>query len=645
MRRINPYILMWHFITNNKILLGLSTLLFSINVFYLSNPIVNNSGDFVSQSHLLIIFGMVMSYLISYFTVLSMDSQLNDSLLEGYSSTQKIYKSVTFALISFFVILHTTIFFIFGLYYTFLFGPEVSIVKHTFVLYINYFFLSHFIPFMLGIYIALSTKKTGFIHRYMVPLLIIVIAVLVSEFHSFQELFSVFTINGKGYYNPFFGLTNYTHALITKIIILLFLICIMFFKLRLLSIKKKIFIYATLMIGVSFSLNFVATNYYQSDNEDFYTTSYVREFEKNGKPPETLPEAQNFSIKSYDIEIKDETKPVFTVGVAIQDIKYRNINFYLNETFKVLEVRSNSKRVPFKQQHNEIMVELNNTNNQTLTFTYQSNKGTALNPINNEYLFLPYFFNWLPSKDNTRDYYRYNDSSVEYNSHPDQCYGIKSVTSDIEDLIVLYSKENKCLTIAKGDFIKKNINSKTNIYLPKVWSGNIGSFENYFNYINAEVNLFNQTFNKEHSISSENIIFMPKYDAYSQPKFNDLWLQDSYQIILMDPFLNINENNLFLTLESISPFNVTYSFMRNIITPANQKEIETFSLLFTIYFFEKTDLSHEKWYLKYFIGMNKNQEVIDFLKLDLNQMEKQLILKYQSLNKERNHDSYRKYED
>ncbi|MEB2301550.1 hypothetical protein LAV72_18260 [Lysinibacillus xylanilyticus] len=636
MRKLDIYKLMCHFITKNKILVGLSALLFLVNAFYLSNPHVNNSGDFASQSHLLIIVGMIFSFLLSNFAVISMDSQMNTSFFEGYGITlRKVYTLFIFALISFFVVFHTIICLILCLYYAFLFGPEVSIVLHTLVLYINYFFLSLFVPFMLGIYIALNTNKLGYIYRYGVPLLItIIFAIMVSNFNFFQEILNIFTINGKRYYNPFSGIANYTHTFITKILLLLFIICIVFLKVKLLSTKKKILIYTPLMIVTVFALGIVTTYYYHVDSESFYTESYIKEYEKNVGKTEVLSEVQNFIIESYDIEIIDNITPVFKVDVAIKNIKNQHINLYLNETFKVSEIKSNSKKVPFTQKQNKIKIELKNTNDQVLTFIYQSEKGTALNPITKESLFLPYFFNWLPSQDNTRDYSIYNNNSVEYNSHPEKCSGNKSIISDFKDMIVLNSTGNNCLSIVKGDFIEKKINSdKTTIYLPKVWSGNIGSFEKYSNYIDAEINLFNEIFNEEYSISYENIIFIPKYDAYSQPKFHDIWFQENYQIILMNPFLNINEQDLFTNLISKAPFNLSYSLLRDVITSENQEEIETFSLLFTIYFFEKTNLQHEKGYLNYFISINKKQEVVDFLKLDTNQMEKQLILKYQSFKK------------
>lgn len=334
--------------------------------------------------------------------------------------------------------------------------------------------------------------------------------------------------------------------------------------------------------------------------------------------------SQKFNIESYNIELKDKKAPEFTVDVAISSVKSEHLDLYLNETFKVSEVISDKKSLSFNQKKNKVGIELNGQEDQVITFVYQTDHGTALNPVNTSYLFLPYFFNWLPSSDSTQDYYVWNKHTVDFNKQSNTCNGVKKFKSDVKGLIVETSSDRTCLSVIKGDFTKQEVGPQTAV-IPKAWVGNVGEVRDYNQVLEEGMNLFNDTFDSRHSINKGNLILIPKYDANSQDKFSDFWIQDNYQIMLMDPFLNVREDKVFLTLADKVIFNLAYSTLRDVNTDANRQDIETFSSLFAIYFIKESSFEINDYAYSYFLSVSDSHAIEEFLKLDSKQMKEQLV--------------------
>jgi len=210
------------------------------------------------------------------------------------------------------------------------------------------------------------------------------------------------------------------------------------------------------------------------------------------------------------------------------------------------------------------------------------------------------------------------------------CKGIKRIHSEVNDLIVQLSEDNKCLTMVKGDLIEKKENGKR-LYYPKVWSGNVGAVSDYADMMDKATKLFNEVFKENKSINYKSLLIIPKFEINAQPSVNDIWIQDNYQIILMDPFLNINKESLFQYISKKSIFNLSYTFLRDKIDEKYEKKVEMLSLLFAIYFIEKNNIPKEETYLDYFISQYESRQVKEFLKLDLSQQEDRLVQIYESL--------------
>lgn len=624
--------LIWIAILHNRLLI-ISHVLFSIfNILFFLNPYVNNSGDFITTSNYLIFVGLVFTFLWSFYAAKMLSSQLNIKLLKERNFTlNEVYSLIIPSLMLIFLLFHFLAFLILNIYYSFLIGFSIDMILHISSLYINYFFLSFLVSFLIGVYFGILYQKFSLIHKALLLLLFIIFLILyILDIEKNVNNFNIFIVYSNGYYNPFTGIENFNYVFFMKILIVIFVIGILLNHLK--FGRKRTKILTNLLLSVIFmAFSFLIFNRnYQANMDTYYVDSYISEYEKNKTSNNThYFHSEDYYIDYYDIQLNGKNNPTFKVDVSLKKIKKKDLRFYINEAFKISNITSNNSRLLFKQQGNTIHLSLLSTEDQVVTFIYSS-KGTSLNPVQKNYIFLPYFFNWLPSESNVKDYFVRNDTTVEFNPQERNCNGIKRFHSDVNDLFIQFSSNKKCLTIVKGDLIEKKENEKR-LYYPKVWSGNVGAVSDYVDMMDKATKLFNEVFKENKSINYDSLLIIPKYEINAQPSVNDIWIQDNYQIILMDPFLNINKESLFKYISKKSIFNLPYTFLRDKIVEENEKKVEMLSLLFAIYFIEKNNIPKEETYLDYFISQYESRQVKEFLKLDLSQQEDRLVQIYESL--------------
>lgn len=631
-KKINLIKLIWIDFLNNRLLMLTYILFFIFILYFFSNPYVNNSGDFITTSNYLIFIGLIFTFLCGFNETKRLANQLNIELLKDYYfSINEVKIIIIFTKLLIFLFLHIIVLLIFILYYSFLIGFSLDMVVHISTLYINYIFLSFLVSFLIGVYLGIFIKKISLSTKvFLLMLLTFLIGLYILNLLKIINNFNIFLVYSNGYYNPFTGIRNFNYVFIIKCLILLYIVVILFIHLK--FNRKKTIILSNLILIVFFvaASLFTFNKNYEANMNTYYIDSYVNEYEKNRKSDNTFSSQDNtdFIIDSYDIQISKNN--VFKVDVSLKKIKKKNIRFYINDAFTISNVASNNFALPFKQKENTIHLTLLSTEDQVVTFTYSSIGGTSLNPIQKNYIFLPYFFNWLPSEMNEKDYFVRNDTIVEFNPQQRLCKGIKRIHSEVNDLIVQLSEDNKCLTMVKGDLIEKKENGKR-LYYPKVWSGNVGAVSDYADMMDKATKLFNEVFKENKSINYKSLLIIPKFEINAQPSVNDIWIQDNYQIILMDPFLNINKESLFQYISKKSIFNLSYTFLRDKIDEKYEKKVEMLSLLFAIYFIEKNNIPKEETYLDYFISQYESRQVKEFLKLDLSQQEDRLVQIYESL--------------
>lgn len=628
---VNLFKLIWINLFRNRKLAIINVLFFLINFFVFLNPYSNNSGDFFTTSNLLILFGWLFTFCWTICLTTMLDSQLNINLLsEKISSSEKMNITSTAALLIYFSSLHLLLLAIFNLYYFFLFGYSWTMSFHISMLYINYFFASFLISFFLGLIVARSMKKVPFITGSVIFLVLLIGIAFVINFDLSLKGFNQVFLTDKDYYHPFTGIENFTLAFYLKLIIIAYLLSGLSFQL--LTINKKVKA-LSLFFALLFTLSstfFIFNNNYEASKSEFYTDSYVNEYEKNsGNQNKVALATPNYSIASYQIQLLNETQPLFIVDMDLEKLKVLDLTFYLHDSFKVSEVLINNENVSYQQQGNRIDTHLTSTDNQTITFKY-SGEGTALNPIQKNYLFLPYFFNWLPQERDTKDYFVRDNTTVEFNPHNKECNGIKNISSDIPGLLIHQSDDTKCLSVMKGDYSQKT-QENISIHYPKVWSGNTGEQKTYSDLSERVREEFNATFKEDMDLAYNSLFIVPKFEVFAQPGLNDMWVKEGIQIILVDPFININSESLFKEISKNAPFSLSYMLLREKNNGENEEEIELLSVLFAIYFIEKNSIPVEDSYLDYYQATYNSKEIKGFFNLDLNQKKNRLIEIFESL--------------
>lgn len=628
-RKIDLIKLMWLWILHSKTLIISYCLLIVFNLVILANPYVNNSGDFVTTSNYLIFAGLFFTFVWSFSAGSMLVYQSNFQLMKEQEFTFKNAGSAyALSLSVVFTVFHFISLLLFNIYYSFIFSFNTEMFINISILYINYFFLSYSIPFLIGLYLSMVFKKFNSMKKAVCIIISILLIIgCAINIRKMPSIINLFYADTRNYYNPFTGIENFNYALLIKILISVFLIGLLIIHLNFKSKKGRFFANLILIFAFLPCSFFVFERNYQSNMHSFYIASHIKEYYKN-KNPITTHYSKDYSISSYNIDISEDI-PKFKVDVHLRDIRKKDLTFYINEAFKISNISVDNIQVPFEQQGKSIYLELKTTENQVVTFVY-SGKGTSLNPVQKNYMFLPYFFNWLPGELAINDYVVMDNSAIEFNNLNRTCRGNKRIHSNLNKLYIQTSENQKCLTLVKGDFMEK-IKDGKKIYYPKVWSGNVGEINDYSSIMNKATKLFNDIFNENKSINYNNLLIVPKYEIDSQPSFNDIWIQDSYQIILVDPFLNNNEESLFNHISKISIFNTFSAILKDRTVEDNKEKIELLSLLFGIYFMEKNNIPNNGSYLDHYISLNGSKEVIIFQNLDLDQKKNKLIELYKSL--------------
>lgn len=591
--------------------------------FFLFNPYINNSADFIVTSGNIVIVSCVFTFILGIWVLRNFMQQLNSEIFSnlGYSK-QSTFNFFLIGLIFLYSVSQTVILSLLVIYYYFIFGFSISMSIHVSILYFNYIYLPLLLTFIFGIYVYILinnerySRKAIYIFLFIIPFL--------AFFKKDTNVKSLFSSTEKHFYNPFTGIIMYNSSIIFKLAIIGVILFFIFLILK--FVKKRGLIHSALISVVSL-MCLLATNFVTENYQEIYREDFVKNLVTvNNSYHENKVKKENYTVEKYDVVIKSNEPIEFNVKVSITDITSKTIKVYLNETFRVENITTEKgNELSFFQKENEIVVNLNSKDNQDLLFTYQG-MGTALNPVNSEYIFLPYFFNWLPSNQ-TSIKYIFSNNSLDYHSYGYTCAEIEKFESDIGKIIIQGFENRKCISVIKGDFIKKN-SSNTSYYIPKAWSGNIEGIDKYEEMKSELILLFNKMFDKKTETSPNSVVILPRFEDSPSENMNDIWLSNNHEIILLNPFLNVNEKSLFDQLYKETIAFYPFTLIRENITHKNFEEAKLFSALFSIHFIETINLKQIDNNTLLDIYSLFPKEVIDFGKLEKEKRERKLIELY-----------------
>jgi len=592
---------------------------------YLFNPYINNSADFIVTSGNLVAVSCIFTFVWGIWIHINFMKQLNGEIFStlGYSK-REVLNVFLVGLIFLFSISQIVILSFLIIYYYFIFGFSINMSIHVSILYFNYIYLPLFFSLISSMYIYILISEERFIKKIIYILLFIIpfLAFLKKDIN----VTSLFYSTEKHFYNPFTGIVMYNSSIVFKLTIIGVLLSFLFLIVR--FVKKKWLIHSTLIILASF-ICLLVTNFATKNYQDIYREDFVKTLELVNNPHHDngVKKEQNYTVEKYDVAIKDNKPIEFNVKVSITDITSKTIKVYLNETFKVKNITSEKgKELSFVQEDSEIVVNLNSIDDQSLLFTYQG-IGTALNPVNFEYVFLPYFFNWLPSNQTSTEYI-FNNNSLDYRPYGYTCPEIENIESDIGKIIIQGVEDRKCISLIKGDFIKKN-SSNTHYYIPKAWSGNMEGIDKYEEMKSKLVLLFNKMFDKNIKITPNSVVILPRFEDSPSENMNDIWLSNDHEIYLLNPFLNVDERSLFEQLYKETIAFYPFALIRENVTDENFDEAKLFSALFSIHFMESVNLRQIDNDALLEIYSLFPKEVIEFSKLEKEDRESKLIELYQ----------------
>ncbi|WP_036834747.1 hypothetical protein, partial [Pontibacillus litoralis] len=332
---------------------------------------------------------------------------------------------------------------------------------------------------------------------------------------------------------------------------------------------------------------YITSSVYSNENLKYYYTSdfvdnimYVDDLDIEDYANDTS--EKSYNIENYEVNILKDSPINFVVHIWVKDIQNENITFYLNKAFKVSTIFSDNNQLSFQQTGNEVTVTLNSMQEQELVFNYEG-VGTALNPVNENYVFLPYFFRWLPTNSSTEDYV-FNENSLDYQPFENECVGIKNFQVDLTSIIVQESHD--CFSIIKGDFISDKVSDVT-YHIPKTWAGNAKNPNYYYTEIRSEiVDFFNKEFDTSYTLKPKSVVFFPRFEDSPILSLNDVRLNNDQDIVFINPFINIKDKNLSEHIYSKTLFATPFALIRENVNSANFEDSKIFSGLVTIHFAE-----------------------------------------------------------
>ncbi|WP_407271807.1 ABC transporter permease [Radiobacillus sp. PE A8.2] len=275
-----------------------------------------------------------------------------------------------------------------------------------------YWFLPFVLAFFLGIITALifGKKKVSLVVMIIVWLVIGPInQELFADYFesvSFSDVGSLFYIGTSSISTMYSGLVGYEVSLskymkiIFWILVAISILFIVLLKTTRTGREKATLIITSIVILAGNIFTF--PEIFEGGKLVFDNATYKNEMNYYKEQQLEIPTNQlQYSIEEYNIKLEAINNVNAETTVSLTNINSKSLAFAMYRFFDVTKVvNQEGKRLPYSQQGDFVIVERETgETSDEITFFYTLNDSAIL-PVNNDYLYLPNYFSWIPKKAN-----------------------------------------------------------------------------------------------------------------------------------------------------------------------------------------------------------------------------------------------------
>lgn len=368
-------------------------------------------GDFVGEM-MLIVQAVMLLIIVFFYRFLSDEFNSGTNSLSGDSSF------LMFAKLSALLFIHLTymLFFItiqIGLIFLYFFASDIpisSFYNQTILFIVVYWFFPFILSFFIGALIALLFGKNKISFVFIIFIWLLIGPMNTTIFSSFfihinsTDFKNLFYIGPFNIFQPYIEFIGYNMTpssflkVIFWIVISLILITLTFFKLVRTRLQRGILFLSC--ISLLLVNTYIYTSIFQESQPTFHYAEKVKEIEYYKGNNYFIPlEQLQYDIQQYDIQLTSNEQITAKVDITLENVKSTNISFVLYHSYPVQKVTdSQGNQLPFIQKGDTVTINKDfNQSNGSLSFFYKIQDSFMI-PISENYLYLPNYFSWIPTK-------------------------------------------------------------------------------------------------------------------------------------------------------------------------------------------------------------------------------------------------------
>lgn len=428
---------------------------------------------------------------------------------------------------------------------------------------INYHFAPMIIGFILGIFIGENVRGnksylfifiTWFIFTPLNQEFFRILANMLNtnSVNFFRWIFTIgaFTQN-IDIYNSITGIYIDPSVIIKNFITFLLLLSLLFIKY---ARKKVILLIDTLLI---ISYIFILLIFTNNIEVDIYKNKMQYAYSEINRINEIPKNNFDYIINDIDLNISLGTKANFNAKITINNIKNREISFYLHPWFYIDNIKnSNGEEMKFTRENDVITIILDNINDSIIEVNYSSYSKYGMY-LNSNNLFIPSYINYIPSNRNGFC----DKNKINYAINVDTQNTVYS-NLKVDNGLISGSSSSGVTLISTNELTKINLNN-TNLYYSKtLYDDSIiqDKFIEIMNSIEYSNSIIKELFNEQIKIPKDifiiNIHLLPDINIindnllliqqYQDVHNKEIFLQSLLLGHVKNNYQNNNTNNTFV---------------------------------------------------------------------------------------------------
>ena len=406
----------------------------------------------------------------------------------------------------------------------------------------NYHFAPMIIGFILGIFIGENVRGnksylfifiTWFIFTPLNQEFFRILANIsnTNSVNFFRWIFTIgaFTQN-IDIYNSITGIYIDPSVIIKNFITFFLLLSLLFIK----YFRKKVILIIDTLLIISYI--FILLIFTNNIEVDIYKNKMQYAYSEINRINEIPKNNFDYIINDIDLNISLGNKANFIAKITMNNIKNREISFYLHPWFYIDNIKnSNGEEMKFTRENDVITIMLDNINDRTIEVNYFSYSKYGMY-LNSDNLFIPSYINYIPSNRNGF----YDKNKINYVISVDTKNTVYS-NLQVEDSLISGSSSSGVTLISTNELTKINLNN-TNLYYSKtLYDESVleDKFIEIMNSIEYSNSIIKELFNEEIKIPKDifiiNIHLLPDLNIVND---NLLLIQQYHDIPNKEFFYN-----------------------------------------------------------------------------------------------------------